>query len=61
MPAEIPKFFNAHFRNIPENLSHIFDANLTHFLPEWEIYVSTEKIMEKLSELLAEIAGGNTA
>ena len=26
MPAEIPKFSNAHFRNIPENLSHIFDA-----------------------------------
>ena len=45
MPAEIPKFSNAHFRNILENLLHIFDANLTHFLPEWKIYVSTEKII----------------
>ena len=58
MPAEIPKFSTADFRKIPENLSHIFDANLTHFLPEWKIYVFTEKIKEKLSELLAEIPGG---
>ena len=34
MPAETPKFFSAYFKNIPENPSHIFDANLTHFLPE---------------------------
>ena len=61
MPAKIPKFSHAHFRNIPENLSHIFDANLTHFLPESKIYVSTEKIMEKLSEFLAEISGGDRA
>ena len=61
MPAEIPKFSNAHFRNIPENLSHIFDVNLTHFLPEWKIDVSTEKFMEKLSEFLAEIPGGDRA
>ena len=37
MPAEIAKFSNDYFRNIPENLLHIFDANLTHFLPEWKI------------------------
>ena len=61
MPAEISKFFYANFRNIPENLSHIFDANLTHFLPEWKIYVSTETIIEKLSESLAEISGGDRA
>ena len=36
-PEEIPKFSNAHFRNIPENLSHTFDANLADFLPEWKI------------------------
>ena len=48
MPAEISKFSNTHFRNIPENLSHIFGANLTRFLPEWNIYVSTVKIMEKI-------------
>ena len=61
MPAEIPKFSNAHFKNIPENLSHIFDANLTDFLPEWKSYVSIEKIMEKLSEFLAEIPSGDRA
>ena len=61
MPAEIPKCSNAHFRNIPEYLSPIFDANLTQFLPEGKIYVSTEKIMEKLSEFLAEIPGGGRA
>ena len=61
MPAEMPKISNTHFRNIPENLSHIFDANLTHFLPERKIYVSTEKIMEKLSEFLAEIPGRDRA
>ena len=60
MPAEIPKFSCAHFRNILENLSHIFDANLTHFLPKWKIYVSTKKIMKKLSEFLAEIPGGDS-
>ena len=36
MPVEIPKFSNAIFRNIPKNLSHIFDANLTHFFAEME-------------------------
>ena len=61
MPTEISKFSNAHFKNIPENLSHIFDANLTHFLQERKIYVSTEKIMEKLSKFLAEIPGGDKA
>ena len=61
MPAEIPKFSTADFRKNPENLSHIFDANLTHFLPEWKIYVSTKKIMEKLSEFFAEIPGGDRA
>ena len=61
MLAEIPKFSNAHFRNNPENMSHIFDANLTHFLPDWKIYVSTEKVMEKLSEFLAEIPVGDRA
>ena len=55
MQTEIPKFSNAHFRKIPENLLHFFDANLTYFLPEWKIYVSTEKIMEKFSEFFAEI------
>ena len=55
------EFSNTHFRNIPKSLSHIFDANLTHFLPEWKIYVSTIKIMEKLSEILAEIPGGDRA
>ena len=61
MPAEVPKFSTAHFRNIPENLLHVFDVNLTHFLPEWKIYVSTEKIMEKLSEFFAENPGGYRA
>ena len=61
MPAEIPKFSNTHFKNMPENLSHIFDANLTHMLPEWKIYVSTEKIKEKLSEFLAKIPSGDRA
>ena len=61
MPAGIPKFSRAYFKNIPENLSHIFDANLTHFLPEWKIYVSTEKIMENFSEFLVEIPGGDGA
>ena len=61
MPAEIPKFSSAHFRNIPENFSYIFDANLTHFLPEWKIYVSTEKIMEILPEFFAEIPSGDRA
>ena len=59
IPAKIPKFSSAHFRNIPENLSRIFDANLTRFLLESKIYVSTEKIMENLAEFLAEIPGGN--
>ena len=40
-------------------MSHIFDANLKHFLPEWKTYVSTEKIMERLSVFLAEIPGGD--
>ena len=31
MPAEVPKFSNAHFRNIRENLLYFFDANLMHF------------------------------
>ena len=61
MPAEIPKFSNAYFRNIPENLLHIFNANLAHFPPEWKIYVSTEKIMGKFSEFLAAIPGGDRA
>ena len=61
MPAEIPKIFQAHFRNITENLPHIFDASLTHFLPKLKIYVSTEKIMEKLSGFLAKVPGGDTA
>ena len=61
MPVEITKFSNTHFRNTPENLSHIFDANLTHFLRERKIYFSTEKIMEKLSEFLAEIPGRGRA
>ena len=59
MPAKIPKFSTAHFRNILENLPHIFDANLTHFLPKWNIYIFTEKTMEKLSKFLAEISGGD--
>ena len=57
--SEMSDFSNAHFRNIPENLSHIFDANRTHFLPEWKIYVPSEKIMEKFSEFFAEIPGGD--
>ena len=57
--SEIPKFSSAHFRNIPENLSRIFDANLTHFLPESKIYVSTEKIIKNLAEFLTEIPGGD--
>ena len=61
MPAKILKFFTAHFRNIPENLPHIFDANLTHFLPEWNIHISTEKIVERLLEFLAEISSGDRA
>ena len=59
MPTEIPKLSNAHFRKIPENLSHIFDANVRLFLPERKIYISTEKIIEKLTEFLAEILGGD--
>ena len=61
MPAEISKFSNAHFRNIPDNLARIFDGNLAHFLPKWKIHVSTEKVMKKLSEFLAEITGGDRA
>ena len=40
---------------------HIFDANLTHFLPEWKTYVYTGKIMEKLTEFFAEIPGEDSA
>ena len=29
-----------------------------HFMPEWKIYVSTLKMVEKVSEFLAEIPGG---
>ena len=61
MPAEIPKFSNSFFRNIPENSPHIFDGNRTHFLLERKIYVSIETNMKKLSEFLAEVSGGDRA
>ena len=61
MPAEIPKFSSTLFKNIPGNSSYIFDANLTQFPPVGKIYVSTEIIMEKLSEFLADIPGGDWA
>ena len=61
MLAEITKFSNARFTNIPENLSHIFDANLKRFLPEWKFYISIKKIMEKLSQFLPEIPGVDRA